>query len=55
MLTKQRKVGGSMVFTVPKQYAQPCPAKGSKEEVQMYDVQCDDKGVITYTPVKITY
>jgi hypothetical protein len=47
MITKQRKVGGSMVFTVPKEFANPV------DNDTRYEVSKNDRGEIVYTPVRI--
>jgi hypothetical protein len=46
MITKQRSVGGSMVFTVPKPYR-------DTEANQYYDVTKREDGAIIYVPVTI--
>jgi hypothetical protein len=45
MITKQRKVGGSMVFTVPKEF--------NNDSTQMYQVSKKEDGTIIYTPVTV--
>jgi antitoxin component of MazEF toxin-antitoxin module len=49
VITKQRKVGGSMVFTVPKEFADDCNAK----EPQHYQVTQREDGAIVYEPVQV--
>jgi antitoxin component of MazEF toxin-antitoxin module len=49
MITKQRKVGGSMVFTVPKAFAEDC----KPEEAKHYQVTQDEHGAIVYAPVQV--
>jgi hypothetical protein len=48
MITKQRKVGGSMVFTVPKDFTVASNSKG------LYSVTRGEKGEIIYTPCEIS-
>jgi hypothetical protein len=50
MITKQRKVGGSMVFTVPKQFADQCE---DKNVTQHYQVIQREDGAIIYEPVQV--
>jgi hypothetical protein len=49
MITKQRKVGGSMVFTVPKDFTVASNSKG------LYSVTRGEKGEIIYTPCELLY
>jgi hypothetical protein len=55
-ITKQRRVGGSMVFTVPKRYAQMMDAmvcEGSGDGTVLYQVTQREDGAIVYTPLMI--
>jgi antitoxin component of MazEF toxin-antitoxin module len=50
MITKQRKVGSSMVLTVPKEFA--CTLDAEKKP-QYYEASINKDGIITYSPVEI--
>jgi hypothetical protein len=49
MITKQRKVGSSMVLTVPKEFA----CKTKDEMKQYFEASMTEEGVIIYSPVEI--
>jgi hypothetical protein len=50
MIVKQRKVGGSIVFTVSKDLIDQPKIDGT---VQYYDVTKTEKGEIVYSPVEV--